>query len=85
MVVSFEMRLWRVSFFFYEMTMSVRFCLSYDPLKWDFITFKMKFILIRKDIVDMDVVNDAAYTRCYYTYGHMIFMTRYPLNNSNFI
>ena len=67
------------------MTMSVRFCLSYDPLKWDFIAFKMNFILIRKDIVDMDVANDAAYTRCYYTYGHTIFMTRYPLNNSNFI
>ena len=27
-----------------KMTMSVRFCLSYDPLKWDFIAFKMIFI-----------------------------------------
>ena len=28
--------------FFYEMTTGERFCLSYEPLKWDFITFKMK-------------------------------------------
>ena len=35
---------------------SVRFCLSYDPLKWDFITFKMGNISRRKRIVDTDVV-----------------------------
>ena len=28
-------------FISYEMTTSVRFCLSYDRLKWDFIAFKM--------------------------------------------
>ena len=28
----------------YEMNMCVRFCLSYDPLKRDFITFKMNII-----------------------------------------
>ena len=39
------------------MTMSVKFCLLYDPLKWDFITSKMNIISIRKHIVDMDVVN----------------------------
>ena len=43
--------------------MSVRFCLSYDPLKWDFIAFKMNIILLRKRIVDMDVVNNVTYTR----------------------
>ena len=47
----------------YEMTMSVRFCLSYDPLKWDFITFKMNITSLRKSIVDMDVVHDVSYTR----------------------
>ena len=44
----------------YEMTTSVRFCLSYDPLKWDFIAFKMNIISLRKRIVDTDVVNDVA-------------------------
>ena len=27
---------------FNEMTTSVRFCLSYDPLKWDFMAREMK-------------------------------------------
>ena len=44
------------------MTTSVRFCLSsYDPLKWDFIDFKMRTILNRKRNADMDVVNDVMY------------------------
>ena len=30
----------------YKMAMSVRFCLSYDPLQWDFIAFKLSFISI---------------------------------------
>ena len=46
-----------------EMTTSVRFCLSYDPLKLDFIALKMSFISIRKCIVDTDVVNDVTCTR----------------------
>ena len=45
------------------MTMSVRFCLSYDPLKWDFIAFKNNIISLRKRIADMDVINDVTYTR----------------------
>ena len=44
----------------YEMTMSVRFCLSYDPMKWAFIAFKMNIITIGKHVVDTDVVNDVA-------------------------
>ena len=40
------------------MTTTVRFYLSYDPLKWDFIFFKMNITSIRKRIADMDVVND---------------------------
>ena len=40
----------------YKMTTSVRFCLSYDPLKWDSIAFKMNIISTRKRIVDTDVV-----------------------------
>ena len=39
-----------------------QFCLSYDPLKWDFIAFGMNIISIRKCIVDADVVNDAQFT-----------------------
>ena len=46
-----------------EMTTSVRFCLSYDPLKSDFIAFKMDNISRRKHIADMDVVNDVTSTR----------------------
>ena len=45
------------------MTMSVRFCLSYDPLKWDFVAFKMNITSLRKRIVDMDLVNDVTCTR----------------------
>ena len=36
------------------MTMIVRFCLSYDPLKLDFIVFKMNIISIRKRVDDRD-------------------------------
>ena len=43
----------------YEMTMSVRFCLSYDPLKWDFIAFEMIIIISKKHIVDTGAVNDV--------------------------
>ena len=45
------------------MTTSVGFCLSYGPIKWDFIAFKMKIITIRTRVVDTGVVNDATYTR----------------------
>ena len=34
------------------MATSVRFCLSYDPLKWDFIAFQMNIILIGNHIAD---------------------------------
>ena len=44
-------------------TTTVRFCLSYDPLKWDSIAFKMNIISVRKRIVDMDVVDDVTCTR----------------------
>ena len=47
----------------YETSMSVRFCLSYDPLKWDFIALKMSIISMWKRIVDMDVVNNVTQTR----------------------
>ena len=66
MVISYEIyetSLWRVSQIYYEMTTSVIFCLSHDPIKWDFITFKMNNILRRKRNVDTDVVNDVTCTR----------------------
>ena len=50
MVISYEIYETRrrlVSKILYEMTTSVRFYLSYDPLKWDFIAFKMIIISIR--------------------------------------
>ena len=42
------------------MTTSVRFCFSYDPLKLDFIAFKMDNISSRKRIADTDVGNDVT-------------------------
>ena len=64
-----------------KLTTSVRFCLSYFPLKWDFIALKMAINSIRKRSVDKDIVNDVKYMgtrhlKCYYTTcGHTIFMT----------
>ena len=43
------------------MTMSVRFCFSYDLLKWDFIASNDHFN--KKNIVDMDIVSDVTCTR----------------------
>ena len=37
--------------------MSVRFCLSYDPLNWDFVVSKLNVIATRKCSVDKDIVN----------------------------
>ena len=44
------------------MTMSVKFCLLYDPSNWNFIIFKMNIISISKHIDDTDFVNDATCT-----------------------
>ena len=44
------------------MTMSVRFCLSNNPLDLDVIAFKMNKLPIRKHTVDMDLVNDITYS-----------------------
>ena len=46
----------------YEMATSVRFCLSYDPLKRILSRSKMNIISIRKRMVDTDVVNDVTCT-----------------------
>ena len=56
----YKTSLQKVSYIWYEMTMSVRFCLSYDPLKWHFIAFKMKNISRRKSNADLDFVNDVT-------------------------
>ena len=66
MVIShdnYEMSLWQVSLISYEMTTSVKFCLSYDPFRWDFIAFKTNIISLRKCTADMDVVNDVTCSR----------------------
>ena len=47
----YETSLRRVSLISYEMTTSVRFCLSYVPLKWDFFAFKMIIISIRNALL----------------------------------
>ena len=42
------------------MIMSIRFCLSYNPLKWDFIArIQNDFLSVRNRIVDIDVVIDV--------------------------
>ena len=68
------------------MTTRVRFCLSYDPLKRDFIAFELNIISLRKFIADTDVVNEATRWRqsvITRQSGHTIFMTRlYPLNTA---
>ena len=46
-----------------KLTTSVRFCLSYDHLKWDFIAFKMNTFSKSKCIVVTDVVNGITCTR----------------------
>ena len=76
MVISYEIT--------YEMTTSVRFCLSYDPLKWDYINFKVNITSVRHVLMTQTL----SMSQCYYVYapkcGHVIFMTRhYPLNKSN--
>ena len=43
------------------MTTSVKFYLSYDPFKLDFIAFKMNIISIPKHVVDKVVVNDVTH------------------------
>ena len=55
----------RVAFSYeiYETSLRVRFCLSYDPLKLDFITFKMDNNSRRKRIVGTDIVNDVTSKR----------------------
>ena len=45
----------------YEMTTSVRFCLSYDPLM-GFYSPQNYIISGRKRMVDTDVVSDVTYT-----------------------
>ena len=67
------------------MTTSVRFYLSYEPLKWDLIALKINFISIRKGIADMDVVNDVTCERqSVITCVVIHFLTqRDPLNNTN--
>ena len=42
------------------MRVSVRFCLSYNPLKLDFNAVKMNIISMRKCIVDTKVVKDVT-------------------------
>ena len=82
MVISYEIyetSLRRVSLISYEMTTSssVRFCLSYDHLKLNFIDIKINIIIIRKRAVDTDVFCDVyVYApKCYYTCDDMTLST----------
>ena len=46
---------------FHKMTTSVGFCLSYDPLKPDFFSFRNELYFNKK--MHTDVVNTITYTR----------------------
>ena len=73
---SFHMKFMKQAFISYEMTTSVRFCLSYDCLKWDFITFKVD--IISKENIKLSRTASWCYvpvTKCYVTCGLTIFMT----------
>ena len=59
----YETSLRHVSLISYGMTTSVRFCLSYDPFKCDFITFIMNIISIRKRFADTNIVSDVTESR----------------------
>ena len=50
-----------ISYELYETSQSVRFCLSYDPLKWDSILFKIKHYFNKK-------------THCWYRYCQWQYM-----------
>ena len=58
----YETSLGRVLSILDEMITSVRFSLSYDPLKWDLNAFTLNIISKGKRIVDMEVVNDVTCT-----------------------
>ena len=45
------------------MTIRVRFCLSFDPLKRGSIAFKLNISSMSKPIADTDVLNDVTHTR----------------------
>ena len=65
-VISYEVNetsLWRVSKISYEMTTSIRFCFSYDPLKMGFyfLQIMLLYYFIRKCNVDTYIVNDVTY------------------------
>ena len=47
----------------YEMTTSVRFRLSYNPVNFEFIAHKMNNISKRKRMVDTYVIDDDTCTR----------------------
>ena len=88
MVISYE--IYETSLHKLHMTTSVRFCLSFDPLKWNFIALKMNTISKRKCVVDTDFVNDVTCTRVrakvllrVWSYNFMA--RRYLLNNSDVI
>ena len=47
---------------FGEMTTGVHFYFSYDSLQFDYIAFKMNFILIRKCVADIVIFNNVTCT-----------------------
>ena len=76
MVISYEIyetSLWQVSSISYEITTSVRFCLSYDHFKLDFIIFKVDSISIENSALSRMLLWHYMYEpKGYATCGHTI-------------
>ena len=72
--------------FLYEITMSVKFCLSSYPFEWDFIQNYKYYVNNQRYCRQSLSLMLSVWPKCHYTEGHMIFMTWcYLLNNSNVI
>ena len=69
------------------MTTSVRFYLSYNHFKLDFIVFKVDINSVENDTLSrMSLWRYMYAPKCYVMCGHKIFMAwRYPLNNNDVI
>ena len=69
------------------MTISLRFCLSYDPLKWDYIYFIINSVSITEGIVGTVIFNDVTYMcENVITHDYLILMKpRYSQTNMDIL
>ena len=87
MAVDFDIEHLTLVVISYEMATSVRFCLSYDPVKPDFIAFKMRFISIRNALLTrtLSMTLPVRAKVLLHVWSYEFMKRRYPLNNSDVI